>query len=82
MDVKGVILFDYAHLDNRYILALATRVFSEKGTSVARTVKPSQESSVKLKRIEGSKSSAVKSSKKAPSDKKEKKRFFSRKKKK
>lgn len=82
MDVKGVILFDYAHLDNRYIQALATRVFSEKGTSVARTVKPSQESSVKLKRIEGSKSSAVKSSKKAPSDKKEKKRFFSRKKKK
>lgn len=30
LDVGGVILFDYAHLDNKYISALGARVFSSK----------------------------------------------------
>lgn len=32
LDVNGVILFDYAHLDDKYIKALSTRVFSANGT--------------------------------------------------
>jgi len=32
LDVNGVILFDFAHLDNKYINALSTRVFSADAT--------------------------------------------------
>ena len=70
IDVNGAILFDFAHLDNRYIQALSTRVFSEKGTSVARTQRSSQDNSVTLKRIEGSKNASVKPSKKTTSNRK------------
>lgn len=66
IDVKGVILFDYAHLDNRYINALSTRVFS-----------PAQEGGVVLRRVDGSAQSAqsaqnAKSKKSIEKSKKEK----------
>lgn len=30
LDINGVILFDFAHLDDKYINAISTRVFSAK----------------------------------------------------
>ncbi len=38
LDIEGVILFDYAHLDDKYINAISTRVFSPKqAASVSQT---------------------------------------------
>lgn len=34
LDINGVILFDYAHLDDKYINAISTRVFSPKRQQV------------------------------------------------
>ena len=31
LDVNGIILFDFAHLDNKYVQALSARVFSSDG---------------------------------------------------
>lgn len=53
IDVKGVILFDYAHLDNKYVNALSARAFSSSSGDIV------------LKRIEGSASAASKSPVKA-----------------
>lgn len=39
INVNGVILFDFAHLDNRYVNALATRVFNEKNDKAPITIK-------------------------------------------
>lgn len=39
INVNGVILFDFAHLDNRYVNALATRVFNEKNDKAPMTIK-------------------------------------------
>lgn len=67
IDVKGVILFDYAHLDNRYIDALSTRAFSSKSEPVV------------LKRVDGTsqnlnkKDSTAKEKKKKKRSKKDKK---------
>ena len=74
MDISGVILFDFAHLDNRYVNALATRVFSERNDKNANV--PSE--TVRLKRIDGTgKSVASNPTKKQKTDKK-KKRFWQR----
>lgn len=62
-DIKGVILFDYAHLDNRYVNALGTRAFSSNGSE-----------SVVLKRVEGSQRQAQQ--KKETKEKTKKKRFW------
>ncbi len=75
MDVKGVILFDFAHLDNRYVNALSSRVFSEKGAAIVKGGKPSDSNSVTLKRIEGSKTQTKKTQTKP-----EKKKLFGKKK--
>ncbi len=38
LDIGGVILFDYAHLDNRYVHTLGTRVFNPKNASKQPTI--------------------------------------------
>lgn len=57
INVNGVILFDYAHLDNRYVNALATRVFNERNDKNANI--PSSSGSVRLRRIDASNQSYV-----------------------
>lgn len=76
INVNGVILFDYAHLDNKYVNALATRVFNEKDD---RSVNVPRET-VHLQQINGSNQSQVSSlnseKTKDTNSKKKKRRFF------
>ncbi len=44
LDVGGVILFDFAHLDNRYIHTLGTRVFKPKTNQKSTVITPAQKS--------------------------------------
>ncbi len=81
IDVNGVILFDYAHLDDKYINALATRVFNEKQPDMSTIAKV--QGPVKLRRVDGSPQNVETS--KQPTDKKvlkEKKRKKAKKEKK
>lgn len=73
MNVNGVILFDFAHLDNKYVNALATRVFNEKNDKNANMPKQT----VHLKQINGSNQSQVtnSNSEKTKGEKKKKRRF-------
>jgi len=74
INVNGVILFDYAHLDNRYVNALATRVFSERNERNANVPSGSgsgsRSGSVVLKRIDGSTQSSYTESGKQKTSKK------------
>lgn len=74
INVNGVILFDFAHLDNRYVNALATRVFNEKHTANLK-----QNNQIRLQRIEGSNAPQAKKQENPKSQKsKKKKRFWNR----
>lgn len=73
INVNGVILFDYAHLDNKYVTALSTRVFSEKNDKQANV----PTGKVRLKRIDGSNQAVTKTKNTQKQDKK-KKRFWQR----
>ena len=53
LNISGVILFDYAHLDDRYIKTLSRRVFNESRDKTKTVETPSNEP-VTLKRIDGS----------------------------
>ncbi len=77
LNINGVILFDYAHLDDRYVKTLARRVFDDSKDRV----NASANDTVILKRIDGSaqqiqKPDAKDSSKKIKKEKK--KRFWER----
>ena len=73
INVNGVILFDYAHLDNKYVSALSTRVFNERNDKRANI--PSE--TVRLKRIDGSTQHVnQKQVKVTPKQKEEKKKRF------
>lgn len=49
LDINGVILFDFAHLDDKYINAISTRVFSSKQKNAP---VPSSTSSTSLPKID------------------------------
>ena len=68
INVNGVILFDYAHLDNRYVNALATRVFNERNDREANI--PSSSNTVRLRRIDASSNPTTGSQATKPQNKK------------
>lgn len=74
LNINGVILFDYAHLDDKYIKTLAKRVFNDSQDKV----KPRENEPVTLKRIDGTGQKVQSSSadKNNPKIKREKKKRF------
>ena len=70
INANGVILFDYAHLDDRYIETLSKRVFNEKD----------EKSPTRLRRIETTVQPQTQVTKPAPQIQQKKKGWFFRKK--
>ena len=72
LNINGVILFDYAHLDDRYIKTLARRVFDD-----SKDVAKNNGGTVKLQRIDGTvKATGQNAKNKNSGTKKEKKKWF------